>query len=352
MKDLHNMSWYAKQIHPKLDKDIFKPAPTRLIGGLIYLIVVAIGMSVVVLFDINTIGKLAIALILGFSFGSMGFLGHEILHGTVVRNKWLRNFLGGIAFLPLSVGPRLWVKWHNLNHHAHTQDDEKDPDAWMSLESFNKRGFIKLVYKLPLWFRSLFSFTALSISFTLHSVRMFFVYFKELVEEKSISTWFQFIFPWTFWFGLLAIVGFEKWVYIYLIPVLIGNLIVMGYISTNHRLNPLVPVNDPLANSLTVTVPKWLDVLHFNFSYHTEHHLFPGINPKHYPIIKAHILELWPDKYHEMPLFAALKALWKTPRIYYKDEELVDPHKKTLYKSLANGLKSNNIKPYKLAKDN
>jgi len=49
MKDLHNMSWYAKQIHPKLDKDIFKPAPTRLIGGLIYLIVVAIGMLALVL---------------------------------------------------------------------------------------------------------------------------------------------------------------------------------------------------------------------------------------------------------------------------------------------------------------
>lgn len=28
-----------------------------------------------------------------------------------------------------------------------------------------------------------------------------------------------------------------------------------------------------LANSLSVTVPSWIDWLHFNFSHHTEHHM-------------------------------------------------------------------------------
>ena len=50
----------------------------------------------------------------------MGFLGYEILHGTIVKKSWLRNLLGGIAFLPLTVGPRLWIKWHNINHHGNT----------------------------------------------------------------------------------------------------------------------------------------------------------------------------------------------------------------------------------------
>lgn len=343
MKELHNIRWYADKVLPQLPKNVFEPVPSRLFGGLAYTIIIICGIMTISLLELNNIINFGISLVLGFSFSAIGFLGHEILHGTIVKKPWLRNFLGGIAFLPLSVGPRLWIKWHNMSHHGNTQHEENDPDAWMNLEQFNNRIFIKYIYKLPLWFRSLFSFTALSISFTLHSIRMFFIYIKEFKKEKSLKMWIQFILPLIIWIGLLFLVGTEKWIFSYLIPFLIGNFIVMCYISTNHRLNPLMPINDPLANSLSVTVPKWLDILHFNFSYHTEHHLFPGINPKYYGLVKEEILRLWPDRYHEMPLEIALKLLWMTPRIYYNNEELIDPHNKRVYSSLENGLSKNNI---------
>lgn len=343
MKELHNVGWYANKILPQLPKNVFKPVPSRLLGGLAYIIIIVSGIMTINLLDLNKFISLIISLVLGFSFSSIGFLGHEILHGTVVRRPWLRNFLGGVAFLPLSVGPILWIKWHNMSHHGNTQHEENDPDAWMSMEQFNNRTFIQYIYKLPLWFRSLFSFAALTITFTLYSIRMFFIYIKELKKEKRVKMWIQLIIPWAIWIALLFLVGTEKWIFSYLIPFLVGNLIVMCYISTNHRLNPLVPINDPLANSLSVTVPKWIDILHFNFSYHTEHHLFPGINPKYYPLVKKEILILWPERYHQMPLGNALKILWKTPRIYYNKEELIDPHKKRIYSSLETGLSKDNI---------
>ena len=112
--------------------------------------------------------------------------------------------------------------------------------------------------------------------------------------------------------------GPGKWLFAYVIPLLIANFIVMAYIATNHRLNPIVPVNDPLANCLSVTVPRWVDVLHFNFSYHTEHHLFPAMSSKYYPLVKEKIKEMWPERYHEMPMTKAL-ALWNTPRVYYQE---------------------------------
>lgn len=343
MKELHNIKWYANNIMPQLPKKVFKPVPSRLFGGLTYTIVIVLGIMTISILELNTLINFIISLILGFSFSSMGFLGHEILHGTVVKRSWLRNLLGGIAFFPLGIGSMLWTKWHNMNHHANTQHKDNDPDAWMSLEQYNKRTFVQHIYKLPLWFRSLFSFTSLTVSFTLHSIRMFFIYIKELKKEKKAKMWMQLLLPWFIWIALLFLIGTEKWIFSYLLPLFIGNFIVMCYISTNHRLNPLVPINDPLANSLSVTVPKWIDILHFNFSYHTEHHLFPGINPKYYELIKQEILKLWPDRYHEMPLGSALKLLWKTPRIYYNNEELIDPHKKRVYNSLENGLSKNKI---------
>ncbi|MFD3448112.1 fatty acid desaturase family protein [Microbacteriaceae bacterium 4G12] len=343
MKDLHTFGWYAARISPHLPKKAFKPVPARLWGGLAYLLVTVAGFLAIGLFDLNPWINLGIAIVLGSSFAGMGFLGHEILHGTVVRKAWLRDFLGAIAFMPLTTGPKLWRKWHNMTHHIHTQHDEHDPDSWPTLERLSKSRFLSWVYRLPLWFRSFFSFVSLTISFSLHSFNMFKRFLKEFNPKKRPAVWVQFFLPWFVWISLLFIMGPEKWIFAYLIPLLIANFIVMAYISTNHRLNPLVPVNDPLANSLSVTVPRWVDVLHFNFSYHTEHHLFPGMSSKYYPLVKQHIKKMWPDRYHEMSMPKALMALWKTPRLYYQETELIDPHVRNVYGSLGNGLDPNDI---------
>ncbi|MFC0273141.1 fatty acid desaturase family protein [Metabacillus herbersteinensis] len=343
MKDLHSFGWYAARISPHLPKKAFKPVPTRLWGGLAYLLVVVAGFLTIGLFSFNPFLYLGIAFIIGTSFAAMGFLGHEILHGTVVRKAWLRDLLGAIAFWPLTTGPMLWRKWHNLTHHVHTQNDEKDPDAWPTLEKWKRSRFLRWIYKLPHSFRAFSSFALLTLMFTAHSTKCFVMYIKEFNPKNQPKVWMQLILPWVTWIGLLFIMGPLKWLFAFFIPLLIANAIVMGYISTNHRLNPMTEVNDPLANSLTVTVPKWVDVLHFNFSYHTEHHIFPGMSSKYYPLVKEHIKKVWPELYHEMPMSKALVALWKTPRIYYQGSELIDPHQGHLYGSLGNGLDVANI---------
>ncbi|MFB5662622.1 fatty acid desaturase family protein [Alteribacillus sp. HJP-4] len=343
MSEFHSFGWYASRIKKKLPKEVFNPVPARLLGGLAYLTVVVASFIVIGLFDLHPILSVFLSLIIGASFAAMGFLGHEILHGTVVRKKWLKNLLGAIAFWPLSTGPALWTKWHNLTHHVHTQHDEKDPDAWPTLEKVSRMKGIRNVYRLPQSIRAFFSFASLSIQFTAHSLKMFGIYIKDCKKKKLPEVCLQAILPWASWIGLMFLMGFEKWVFAFLLPLFIANFIVMAYISTNHRLNPLVPVNDPLANSLTVTVPRWVDVLHFNFSYHTEHHLFPGMSSKYYPLVKEHIKNMWPEKYHEMPMGKALKALWKTPRVYFENNELVEPFADKSFGSLGNGLDPDNI---------
>ncbi|WP_110112738.1 fatty acid desaturase [Bacillus sp. CGMCC 1.16541] len=344
MKELKTFGWYAARVAPHLPKKAFKPVPTRLLGGLAYLLVVIGGFLTIGLLELNSWISLGISVILGSSFAAMGFLGHEILHGTVVRKAWLRDFLGAVSFFPLSVGPRLWRKWHNMNHHIHTQDEEKDPDAWPTVDKIARSRFLRWVYRIPHSFRAFASFCFLAISFSLHSTKMFKLYISEFKPTKRPGVWLQLILPWATWITLLFIMGPTKWFFAFLLPLLIANFIVMSYIATNHRLNPLVPVNDPLANCLTVTVPKWVDVLHFNFSYHTEHHLFPGMNPKYYPLVKHHIKRMWPDRYHEMSFMKAMIALWKTPRVYYQGSELVDPYQNKMYGSLGHGLDPQNIK--------
>ncbi|KFZ42668.1 acyl-CoA desaturase [Anoxybacillus flavithermus] len=338
MKQFHSFGWYAARIAPYLPEEAFRPVPSRLFGGLAYMLVLVSSIVTISLFDLHWLWNGLLSIVIGFCFAGLGFLGHEILHGTVVKRAWLRDLLGGIAFLPLCTGPKLWRKWHNATHHVHTQHEQLDPDAWPTIKRLAQSRFLRWVYRIPFPIRAFFSFLSLAGMFTAHSLHMLLHFWKEFERGSRRAVFWQFVLPWSIWIGLLFIIGVEKWLFAFVLPLLIGNAIVMGYISTNHRLNPLVPVNDPLANSLTVIVPKWVDVLHFNFSHHTEHHLFPAMSSKYYPIVKQYIKQLWPDRYHEMPMTKALIALWKTPRLYHEQTELIEPREGYVYGTLGNGL--------------
>jgi fatty acid desaturase len=99
----------------------------------------------------------------------------------------------------------------------------------------------------------------------------------------------------------------------------------MGYILTNHALSPHTEVNDPLANSLSVTVPPVVDFLTMRFGFHVEHHLFPWMSSRHAPLVRDLVQARWPERYQSMPLWRALLAVHRTPRVYEDDKTLLDP---------------------------
>lgn len=194
------------------------------------------------------------------------------------------------------------------------------------------------MYRFHPLIRSVSHVIFLTFNFSFVSLLRVLPYLTGKKQRKRWTILWQFLLPWSFWIGLGFVIGWNDWLFVFVIPLLIANVIVSSYIATNHNLNPMVPVNDPLANSLSVTVPKWIDVLHFQFSYHVEHHIFPGMNPKYYPLVKKQILRLWPERYHCMPFVKALVLLWKTPRVYYRRKSFIDPATKHLYPTLGHGL--------------
>jgi fatty acid desaturase len=347
MKELHSFGWYAAKISPHLPKEAFKPVPSRLFGGLAYLLIALLGILVIAFFELQMWLNALIAVAVGLSFAGMCFLGHEILHGTVVRKPFWRDFLGGVAFSPIGIGPKLWRKWHNMTHHVHTQHEHNDPDTWSTAEFIAKRPLLAFFFRMPNFIRMMGYIIFLTFNFSLHSTRMFFVFLKEFKPKNQRLVLLELILPFAIWFGLLLLVGPIKWIFAYLIPVAIANFIMSSYIATNHNLNPQTEVNDPLANSLSVTVPKWVNILHFNFSYHTEHHLFPAMSSKYYPLVKNKILEFWPERYHQMPMHKAMVILLKTPRPYLKEDELVDMFNGEVYSVLGKGLNPQSIKSHK-----
>lgn len=343
MSELHPIGWYASRIAPHLPRAAFNPAPERLWGGLVYLVLTVAGIGAVGLLALPWWLNLAAAAVIGTGFAGLGFIAHEILHGTVVRHAGLRDFLGAIGFAQFLLGPKLWRKWHNMEHHAHTQEEDHDPDAWKTMERLWEYPLLRWVYCLPPGFRALVNFTSFTLFFSVHSQLMLKKFYGGFRSHEKVIVLLQLLWPIALWGALLLWMGPAKWLFAYVIPLMIANFVVISYISTNHQLNPLTDVNDPLATSLSVTVPRWVDVLHLNFSHHTEHHLFPGMNPKWAPLVKAQAMRLWPDKYHEMPMRTALATLWRTPRVYVEPASLGDPHRKVGFGSLGHGLDPQNV---------
>lgn len=335
---------YAQELRRRLPAHYFRPVPYRALWVIPYA-AIAIGGTIAIAFgDLPTIARIGVALIIGVAFGSLGFLGHEILHGGVLRWAWARDLLGGFCMLPAAIAPMLWRRWHNVEHHGNTQLLGEDPDVSATLEQYHRRPVLRLLYRLvPV--KSVLFFGLLTVWLSVHAMIVLVQTLPRLGWQARLRLGAETLIPLVLWIGLGFGLGWEHFPFFYLIPVLIGNFVLMAYIATNHMLNPLLEDDDPLAGSLSVTVPKVLDVLHSNFGHHTEHHIFPAMSTKYMPHVKRLLMELWPDRYHTMPLWRALGTLWRTPRLYLDHVRLVDPQSGEAYGVLGHGLDPERVAP-------
>jgi fatty acid desaturase len=122
------------------------------------------------------------------------------------------------------------------------------------------------------------------------------------------------------------VIGGVPFLFVYVLPLLVANVIVMSFILTNHCLSALTPtVNDPLVNSLSVTLPRPLEWLSLDFGFHVEHHVFPAISARHGRLVRAALREQFADRYQSLPLVRAVRQLYCTGRVYADDTTLIEP---------------------------
>jgi len=328
---------YAQELRRRLPARYFRPVPHRLLWIAPYAAIVAAGIALIAWAALPWYVDLLIGVLIGAAFASLGFLGHEILHGAVVGKGVLRDVFGGLCLLPHAIAPLLWRQWHNVGHHSHTQLHGQDPDAYSTLEEYHQRRALQILHRLvPV--RSLRFFALLAVWLNVHAAMVLAHVLPTMPARLRLRVVLETALPIAFWVALGVWLGWTAFPFFYLLPLLVSNFIVMSYIATNHLLNPLLEEDDPLAGSLTVSVPKMLDVIHANFSHHTEHHVFPAMSAKYAPQVKRLLKELWPDRYHEMPLWRALGLLWRTPRLYLDNIRLIDPRTGRRYGVLGYGL--------------
>jgi fatty acid desaturase len=271
--------------------------------------------------------SLLLSLVVGASFAGLTFLGHETLHGAVVRGRTLRRAIGWLGFLPFTVSPRLWEAWHNRVHHGHTNQPGIDPDAYPTLTEYRESRAVRAVMGCAPGLKRLRGALSLLIGFTVQSAHML----ADARRRKYLSApehnWAiaESALGVAIWTTVALLIGPRAFLFGFALPLLVANSVVMSFILTNHSISPLTDVNDPLLNSLSVTGPRWFEWLTLGFGFHVEHHLFPAMSARHAPKLREILRARWPERYQSLPLVRALLALHTSARVYDTPTTLLDP---------------------------
>lgn len=321
-------SFYVRSLADALPAETFRPATSRLLWLPVNVLVIAAAIYAIVHAS-SWPWKLLASLPIGVAFSGLAFLGHETLHGAVIKNRLARTAIGTICFLPFVLSTQLWVRWHGVIHHGNAQDGPADPDAYPMIEAYRKSAVVRfMIDRFSPGGRRVTGVMSLLIGFTIQSGKLLVSGRKRGIlanRREATLAYAGTAFAVAVWTTLAFFIGGHAFLFAYVIPLLIGNAMVMGHILTNHGLSPLTEINDPLANSLTVTVPRWFRFITLGFGFHVEHHLYPAISTRHAGRIQDELRKRWPDRYRSLPLHSALLQLHRTARVYEDATTLCDP---------------------------
>ncbi|MEG4025457.1 fatty acid desaturase [Microcoleus sp. S13C4] len=331
-------SVYTKKLRPLLPSDAFEPDTSKLAILFINAAILLLGWGIAANLDRWPVYLLwlylPLAAIMGNSIIVLLFSSHDLMHGSVQKKSRLTYPIAFLGLNMLFMPPTQWKNLHNLVHHNNTNslaDPDRNylyqqPDTW---GKWIQNLFVPSVEVNPLWL-----IVGMTGSWLVHNFRN--LTSVLLFNDKSVdyvpaaftvsakdrgAIAFECVGILAIHASILFYLDFHplKIALSYILPIAIGHAGAMFYIYTNHMGCRMTDINDPLINSMSVRVPKIFDLLHLNFSHHTEHHIFPSINSDYYPMVQELLQIHYPDRMNLIDAGKAWRLLMQTPR-HYQDE--------------------------------
>ncbi|HZY56171.1 MAG TPA: fatty acid desaturase [Rubrobacteraceae bacterium] len=318
------------KVRADLPPEVFVRRPMRCLLLIPLLGIVIGGSTALVMLPIPWYAALAVSVVVGNFYASMMFLGHEIAHGAIVRSRRLQNLLLYPGCAIFCISPYLWRVWHNCAHHAHTNRPDEDPDNFGTLENFLHsppltRSFTKTAPGSGHWLSAiyLFAFFTLQAQSVLWWKSRIMPGYRRLKRKRAVV---DSVLLATFWIGVSITTGLRGTLFVVVIPMLVANFVVLSYVVTNHMVRPLSDKTDTLSTTMSVTTFKLLDRIHFHFSHHVEHHLFPAMSSSMTPHVRHSLVQHFGDRYLAPPHWRALLMVYQTPRVYDGPQALIEPY--------------------------
>ena len=346
---------YAKKLRPLLPPEAFVPNPNKLFLLFINLAVLILGWVIANKLDFGQIYPillyLPLAIIMGNSVIVLLFSSHDLMHGSVIRNPRLTYLISLLGLTMLWMPPTLWKAVHNRVHHSKT-NSLKDPDRhFLSIQPQTWGKWIQDLFMPSVQVNPIWLTVGMATAWGVHTFRNMtsvLLFNREDVDyvpaaftvsnKDRLAIAGELFVLLTIHLSILSYLQFDplKLIFSYFLPVGIGYAGLIFYIYTNHMLCPMTEVNDPLINSVSLRVPKIFDKLHLNFSHHTEHHIFPGMNSDYYPMLRE-LLEIhYPERFNLLDAGDAWRLLMNTSRYHENEQAFIDLSSNSNEKKISN----------------
>lgn len=331
-----------RRVRAALPAHVFRPNPNRLWQVALHSGVILVGYWWIRRSPATA--PLA-AIVIGHSLACFGFVGHEISHNAVLRTRVFKYPLLLWTFGLNFVSPTMWNRLHNDAHHGNASTPG-DPDRpFMEAEATT----------VTTWYARLFypsskSWTTMLVlcHFVSYLLRNVAGVFYPAGRKPSIITskpayqprervWIalEIVFMLALQYGVSLAVGATWWAFVWasLVPLCVSSAVIMLYVFTQHFLNPIEHDSDPIGGTTSLILPKWIDRLHCNFSFHTEHHVFPTMNSAYYPLVSERLRAEAGDDYTRIPVRSAWRQLWKVQMFRRVSEAPKEPRPEGLVTS-------------------
>ena len=276
----------------------------------------AFGTSLWLLALVHSVwATVAVAALLGFVSGQLGFQLHDSGHRQMFARRRLNTVIGvvtGNGLLGMSYG--WWVDKHN-RHHGNPNHQDLDPDigvgviAYSEEQAMAKTGPARWIvrHQARLFFPLLFG---LAWSMHVASVRF-------LIGTKDRLRWIEvgaLVLHLLVYAGLLvAVVGPWRALLVIVIQKCVGGFYMAAVFAPNHKGMPQIESGQELdflrsqvLTSRNVKSSPLTDLLYGSLNYQIEHHLFPtmprcNIRRAH-KVVRAYCAELGVP-YHETTIY-------------------------------------------------
>ncbi len=266
--------------------------------------------------------SVALVPLTGFFCAISAMMGHEGSHRGLSDSAWRNDLMFNITFPLFSgVSGRYWHWKHDVQHHAHPNVAEMDPDIllWpMASTAIEHRrsGPIRQWYQRnfqgatfwPLCFMLVWSMRGSAVAFLAREVREKGVTRDWLVDASLMSAhavaWL--VLP-TLFFGPWALALYAG------VWTIVGIVLSLIFAPAHIGLPVVTDTKDTWRLQFETTrnliLPRWMSFFFIGLDYQLEHHLFPKIPHQRLPEV-AKITRAWAAKngvpYQEITYGAAV----------------------------------------------
>lgn len=307
-----------KFLRDNLPPEAFNATPGLIAVPIIHLFIV-VGCILSISKTDNYLYFVLLSIVSGHSMFCIANLGHYLSHKSVVKNKYLCYLSEAFVWATNMSSATVWMRAHNNYHHKYT-NGTKDTFRYFSKGEHNKvRKFVHLMISPNRY--SKYNPLVLLTYLVTHAEYMnaaitnrtetnsnIVPYLSSYREGDKIKIYFELAVIALFQVGIYFLIGEDLFKHLIFIgiAIFVSSGVASVYLFTQHSMYNLSDVNDPLRNSTSLTVPKFIDYIHLNVSHHVEHHIFASMSPKYLPIVK----ELLVKHYRDLYMCVRISDIW------------------------------------------